>query len=80
MLLQPVLAEARGSPCQEAWRGWSTAELWGRAGVWELVVLVGHTCHFEHGGGFWVAKIPCLDQRNHASGLREAKLRLFLVR
>lgn len=26
MLIQPVLAEARGSPCREAWTGWSTEE------------------------------------------------------
>lgn len=55
MLVQPVLAEARGTLCQEAWRGWSFEGFWGKAGVSELVLLVGTYMHqLEHGGlGFF---------------------------
>jgi len=79
-LVQPVPAEVRGTPCREARRGWGIEGFWGKAGVSELISLVGHTyVSLSLGGFFWVPKVPSLAQCKRAAGLEEAKPRLFPV-
>lgn len=80
MPIQPVPTEVRGTPCHEDWRGWSVEGFGGKAGVSELVCLVGHICAGSNVVGlFWVPQVPFLGQHRHASGLGEVERRLFLV-